>query len=111
VNQNNTDLSVFQASIPRLFLKFFFLEATKNLNLKPKTIETPLVAFTGSEVPEIVVVPILRAGLAMLFAVQEILPTVAVGLNRTRKSEQTARAREYYRKFPKILPEDKVFRD
>ena len=56
-----------------------------------------------------VVVLILRAGLAMLFAVQEILPTVAVGLIGLERDEQTARAREYYRKFPKINPEDKVF--
>jgi uracil phosphoribosyltransferase len=109
LRDKNTRLEVFREH-SAVISKILFLEATKNLNLKPKTIETPLVAFTGSEVSgRIVVVPILRAGLAMLFAVQEILPTVAVGLIGLERDEQTARAREYYRKFPKILPEDKVF--
>ena len=109
LRDKNTRLEVFREH-SAVISKILFLEATKNLNLKPKTIETPLVAFTGSEVSgRIVVLPILRAGLAMLFAVQEILPTVAVGLIGLERDEQTARAREYYRKFPKILPEDKVF--
>jgi uracil phosphoribosyltransferase len=109
LRDKNTRLEVFREH-SAVISQILFLEATKNLNLKPKEIETPLTAFTGSEVSgRIVVVPILRAGLAMLFAVQEILPTVAVGLIGLERDEETARAREYYRKFPKINPEDKVF--
>ncbi len=109
LRDKNTRLEVFREH-SAVISKILFLEATKTLNLKPKEIETPLVSFTGSEVSgRIVVVPILRAGLAMLFAVQEILPTVAVGLIGLERDEETARAREYYRKFPKILPDDKIF--
>jgi uracil phosphoribosyltransferase len=109
LRDKNTKLEVFREH-SAVISKILFLEATKNLNLKPKEIETPLTAFIGSEVSgRIVVVPILRAGLAMLFAVQEILPTVAVGLIGLERDEETARAREYYRKFPKILSDDKVF--
>jgi uracil phosphoribosyltransferase len=109
LRDKDTKLEVFREH-SAVISKILFLEATKNLNLKPKEIETPLTAFVGSKVSgRIVVVPILRAGLAMLFAIQEILPTVAVGLIGLERDEETARAREYYRKFPKILPEDKVF--
>ena len=109
LRDKNTKLEVFREH-SAVVSKILFLEATKNLNLKQKKIETPLTAFTGNEISgRVVVVPVLRAGLAMLFAVQEILPTVAVGLIGLERDEQTARAREYYRKFPKILPDDKVF--
>jgi uracil phosphoribosyltransferase len=109
LRDKNTKLEVFREH-SAVVSRILFLEATKNLELKPKIVETPLISFTGSEISgRIVAVPILRAGLAMLFAIQEILPTVAVGLIGLERDEETARAREYYRKFPKILPNDKVF--
>lgn len=109
LRDKNTRLEVFREH-SSVISKILFLEAAKNINLRPKKIETPLTSFTGSEVSgRIIVVPILRAGLAMLFAIQEILPTVAVGLIGLERDEETARAREYYRKFPKISPQDKVF--
>jgi len=109
LRDKNTNLEVFREH-SAVISKILFLEATKNLELKQKEVDTPLVHFIGSEISgRIVVVPILRAGLAMLFAIQEVLPTVAVGLIGLERDEETARAREYYRKFPKILPNDKVF--
>jgi len=109
LRDKNTRLEVFREH-SAVVSKILFLEAAKNLNLKAKTIETPLISFEGSEISgRVVVVPVLRAGLAMLFAIQEILPTVSVGLIGLERDEKTARAREYYRKFPKIMPEDKVF--
>jgi uracil phosphoribosyltransferase len=89
--------------------KILFLEATKDLSLKTKKIETPLIEFDGSEVSEkIILVPVLRAGLAMLFAIQELFPTVLVGLIGLERDEKTAIARQYYQKFPKITVLDKV---
>jgi uracil phosphoribosyltransferase len=109
LRDKNTKLEVFREH-SAVVSKILFLEAAKHLNLKPKKIETPLISFTGSEISgRVVVVPVLRAGLAMLFAIQEILPTVSVGLIGLERDEKTARAREYYRKFPKILPDDKIF--
>jgi uracil phosphoribosyltransferase len=109
LRDKNTKLEVFREH-SAVISKILFLEATKNLEIKPKEVETPLVPFKGNEISgRVVVVPILRAGLAMLFAIQEVLPTVAVGLIGLERDEETARAREYYRKFPKILPNDKVF--
>jgi uracil phosphoribosyltransferase len=109
LRDKNTKLEVFREH-SAVVSGILFLEAAKNLNLKVKKIETPLTMFTGSEISgRVVVVPVLRAGLAMLFAIQEILPTVSVGLIGLERDEKTARAREYYRKFPKILPDDKIF--
>jgi uracil phosphoribosyltransferase len=109
LRDKNTKLEEFREH-SAVVSKILFLEAVKNLNLKPKKIETPLTIFNGSEISgRIVVVPVLRAGLAMFFAIQEIFPAVLVGLIGLERDEATAIAREYYRKFPKILPDDKVF--
>lgn len=84
--------------------KILILEATKILRLSNKTITTPLAEFSGSKLKDnVVVVPVLRAGLAMLFALQDFLPSVSVGFIGLERDEKTAIAREYYQKIPKIL--------
>ena len=77
------------------------VEATKNLETRTGRIETPLAAMDGSELSDrTVVVPVLRAGLAMLFSAQDLLLDVPVGFLGLERDEQTAVAREYYQKFP-----------
>ena len=84
--------------------KILLIEATKFLSLSPKKITTPLAPFAGNQLNDkIVVVPVLRAGLAMLFALQDFLPSVSVGFIGLERDEKTAIAREYYQKIPKIL--------
>lgn len=84
--------------------KVLLIEALKELHLKDKDIETPLSSFTGHEfADDVVVVPVLRAGLAMLTALRELLPTMSVGFIGLERDEKTAIAREYYKKIPKIF--------
>jgi uracil phosphoribosyltransferase len=84
--------------------KILLIEATGTMQLKDKNIETPLSLFTGKELKDdVVVVPVLRAGLAMLFALQEMLPAASVGFIGLERDEKTAIAREYYKKIPVIL--------
>jgi uracil phosphoribosyltransferase len=84
--------------------KILIIEATRTMFLKDKDIETPLSPFTGKELADdVVVVPVLRAGLAMLFALQEMLPAASVGFIGLERDEKTAIAREYYKKIPVIL--------
>ena len=44
----------------------------------------------------------------MLFAIQDFLPAVSVGFVGLERDEQTAQAREYYRKLPKLLASHQV---
>ena len=88
---------------------FLLIEATRHLHAKPIDIETPLTTTTGDQLDErLVVVPVLRAGLALLPAAQTILPDVPVGFLGLERDEQTAVAREYYRKFPNGLSDYKA---
>lgn len=84
--------------------KVLLMEALKELHLKDKPIETPLAPFTGKELSDdVIVVPVLRAGLAMLTALRDLLPSMSVGFIGLERDEQTAIAREYYKKIPKIF--------
>ncbi|MBI3385928.1 uracil phosphoribosyltransferase [Candidatus Gottesmanbacteria bacterium] len=89
--------------------KILVLEATKALKLEDEHIDTPLAPFAGKKLADdVIVVPVLRAGLAMLFAIQDFLPSVAVGFVGLERDEKTAIAREYYQKLPKIFASYKV---
>ncbi len=89
--------------------KILLFEATKGLNLIDEPIETPLAPMVGKKIAdEIVIVPVLRAGLAMLFAIQDFLPAASVGFIGLERDEQTAQAHEYYQKLPQIFASHKV---
>lgn len=84
--------------------KLILIEATKQLKLMDKKVETPLAPFVGRELQDdVIVVPVLRAGLAMLIALRDFLPAVSVGFIGLERDEKTAIAREYYKKIPQIF--------
>ena len=90
--------------------KVLLIEATKQMKMKEKQIDTPLSAFAGKEfADDVIVVPVLRAGLAMLFSLQDMLPKASVGFIGLERDEKTAIAREYYKKIPRILASNIVF--
>jgi len=85
------------------------MEATRDLATRADTVETPLGPATGTRVAtEVVVVPVLRAGLGMLDAVLELLPRARVGHIGLQRDEETAVASKYYAKFPVGLPSARV---
>ncbi len=89
--------------------KVLLVEATRLLEVANESIETPLAPMTGKRLKEeIVVVPVLRAGLAMLFALQDFLPAVSVGFIGLERDERTAQAHEYYRKLPEIFASSRL---
>ena len=84
-------------------------EALKDVPSQPHTVETPLGPADGTTVAgDVVVVPVLRAGLGMLDAVLELLPTARVGHIGLQRDEATAIASKYYTKLPRDLSESFV---
>jgi uracil phosphoribosyltransferase len=76
-------------------------EALKSLPVRATTTETPLGPATGSRIAtDVIVVPVLRAGLGMLDAVLELLPSARVGHIGLQRDELTAVASQYYWKLP-----------
>ena len=79
-------------------------EATRDLPASPVTVQTPLGPADGRRVSaDVVVVPVLRAGLGMLDAILELMPGARVGHIGLQRDESTAIASQYYAKFPSGL--------
>jgi uracil phosphoribosyltransferase len=79
-------------------------EALRDVPSEAATVETPLGPAQGRRVSsDVVVVPVLRAGLGMLDAVLELLPAARVGHIGLQRDEATAIASKYYTKLPPDL--------
>jgi uracil phosphoribosyltransferase len=79
-------------------------EALRDVPSVPDVVQTPLGGADGHRVKtDVVVVPVLRAGLGMLDAVLELLPAARVGHIGLQRDEATAIASRYYSKLPSRL--------
>ena len=84
-------------------------EALRDVPSKAARVVTPLGPADGRLVSaDVVVVPVLRAGLGMLDAVLELLPAARVGHIGLQRDESTAIASKYYTKLPPNLAESYV---
>ena len=79
-------------------------EATRDLSVGEAFVETPLERTAVKRLSaRVVAVPVLRAGLGMLDAFLELVPSAEVGYFGLERNEETAVARRYYEKVPKDL--------
>jgi uracil phosphoribosyltransferase len=79
-------------------------EATRSLRVQKRSVRTPLETTTGSSLArEIVLVPVLRAGLGMLDPILEIIPHARVGFIGLKREESTLKAHFYHKSLPKGL--------
>ena len=76
-------------------------EALADARLRPRTIQTPLEEMEAAELGDrIGLVPILRAGLGMVDAMLELMPTAEVWHLGLFRDERTLRPVEYYNRLP-----------
>jgi len=79
------------------------IEATRELRTRPERVRTPLQETDAVRLGQgLAVIPVLRAGLGMLDPVLALFPDVAVGYVGLERNEETAVARRYYVKCPKL---------
>jgi uracil phosphoribosyltransferase len=98
-----TGPDAFRTMAHRLSL-LLAIEATRDLPTRAAIVETPVGPAEGHAVDaDVVVVPVLRAGLGMLPAVLEVVPQARVGHVGLQRDEMTAVASQYYAKFPSNL--------
>lgn len=84
-------------------------EITRDFKLESVTIETPLGQFDTFELrKQVVLVPILRAGLGMVEGILDLIPTAKVGHVGVYRDEETLLPHEYFAKFPSNLEEAEV---
>jgi uracil phosphoribosyltransferase len=79
-------------------------EALRDVPVVAAAVDTPLGPADARRIAsEVVVVPVLRAGLGMLDAVLALVPSARVGYIGLQRDETTAVASQYYSKLPDRL--------
>lgn len=103
LRDQQTELASFRRHSDQM-CQLLFAEAIRGLEFVDRPIITPLEIEMPSKrlKDEVIVVPILRAGLAMLFGALHLLPKSKVGFVGLQRDEDTAIASEYYWKLPQI---------
>jgi len=98
-----TDPPAFRRAANRISV-LLAAEALRDVPSRRTTVTTPIGPAEGRVVDgNVVVVPVLRAGLGMLDAVLELLPAARVGHIGLQRDEATAIASRYYSKLPADL--------
>jgi uracil phosphoribosyltransferase len=104
----STQPETFRAAVKRIS-NVLAVEISKDVELNTFEVETPLEKTTGYRFQkEIVLVPVLRAGLGMVSGFLEIIPDAKVGHIGLQRDETTLKPIEYYYKTPKNIDSAKV---
>jgi uracil phosphoribosyltransferase len=102
LRDTTTPPPVFRTLAKRLTIAIV-LEAVRGLPTVDVEVETPLERAAGRLIsPDLVAVPILRAGLGMLEAVTELFPEVSVGYIGLERDDTTLLPTSYYEKLPPV---------
>ena len=84
-------------------------DVCRNLPVQILEVETPITRTSGSELASTTtIVPILRAGLAMMDGLLALFPEAHVGHVGIYRDEETARPVTYYAKFPPNIADGPV---
>jgi len=79
-------------------------EATRSFTVVPVSVRTPLANTRGVRLRrEVVLVPVLRAGLGMLDSILQLVPHARVGFIGLKREETTLRATTYHKSLPPDL--------
>ena len=109
LRDKNTSTKEFKELISEVAMLLTY-EATRELPTVETTVQTPIAEAKCSKIKQdIVIVPILRAGLGMVDGVHNILPAAKVGHIGLYRDPETLTPVEYYCKVPKDLENTKVF--
>lgn len=84
-------------------------EATRSFAVKRLMVKTPMQKTSGCKLQrEVVLVPILRAGLGMLDSILQLIPHARVGFIGLKREEATLRATSYHKSLPDNLRDFEV---
>jgi uracil phosphoribosyltransferase len=100
LRKSTTGIAEFRSALSRIatILAYF---ALKDLPLRKTEINTPITSTEGYEIDtEIIVVPILRAGLSLVDAIINFIPDAKVGHLGMYRDEKTHNPVDYYSNLP-----------
>jgi uracil phosphoribosyltransferase len=101
LRDKNTDFRSFRELMRELAMLLCY-EATLDLTLQPKTVQTPMGEAQGFKAQDTIgLIPVLRAGLGMVDGILQLLPSVQVWHIGLYRDERTLRPVQYYNRLPK----------
>ena len=104
----NTNCETFRSAISRLS-NIIAVKLFVDLKLKEIEVQTPLEKTKGFKLAqEVVIVPVLRAGLGMVNGFLQVIPDAKVGHIGLERDEETLKPVEYYYKTPANLIEHEI---
>lgn len=108
IRNKTTETKLFRETTDELAALMAY-EITRDLPTQTIEIETPLQTTHGKVLAkEVVIVPILRAGLGMVAGIQNLIPTAKVGHLGLYRDEKTLQAHAYYLKVPPTIKDATV---
>ena len=103
MRQNSTTTKDFRENLDEI-AELMAYEVCRDLPTRPIEIETPVSKCIGYELSkEVVILPILRAGIGLLDGIRRLVPTAKVGFIGMYRDEETLEPHEYFAKFPNDL--------
>ncbi len=108
LRDKTTNNHLFRTTLRRISSVMAF-QVTHDLKLKAEIVQTPLEQTDGYKLAEqIIIVPVLRAGLGLVDGFLDFLPEAKVGHVGLYRNEETLKPVDYYSKFPPNLAESLV---
>lgn len=108
LRDKDTDSEIFRAALQRVS-NILAVELSKEFKLTEIEVETPLEKSRGAKLAnDVILVPVLRAGLGMVNGFLQIIPEAKVGHIGLQRNEKTLKPVEYYYKVPKNLESAEV---
>jgi uracil phosphoribosyltransferase len=109
MREKSTPTAVFRQLL-REISQFLAYEVTRNLPVKDKLIETPLIEMQSPELAgrKLALISILRAGNGLLDGMLELIPSARVGFVGLYRDEKTLKPIQYYFKVPDALSQRTV---
>lgn len=109
LRDKRTPSPTFRATIKNL-ARYIVYEAAETIELETVDVETPMAAYQGVKVKcgNIILAPILRAGLCMIDGAVEVFPEAQVRHIGLYRDETTLKPVEYYVKIPAELAADTI---
>lgn len=102
VRDEKTGTKLFSETISEI-ASLITYEITRDLKVKEGIVKTPLMETKSFELANnVVIVPILRAGLGMVEGIHNLIPSAKIGHIGLYRDEETLEAKQYYAKFPKL---------
>ncbi|MBV6419427.1 MAG: Uracil phosphoribosyltransferase [Ignavibacteriaceae bacterium] len=108
LRDKKTNAEIFRAAVTRIS-NIMAVEISNSFSLKEVKVETPLEKTIGYKLQQdVVLIPVLRAGLGMVEGFLQLIPNAKLGHVGLERNETTLQPNSYYLKTPKNLKNSEV---